>query len=152
MTSAVRILPVRNAPNIKDTNSFSIKSFIPLLRFRDPTQPTPEEVELRQRFLARYPDQVENLLSYQLNPGCSCAGKIAHVISGDPEGPEKVISALLGRTVTVRVPKRIGGKVFIIDDTPEAWEEFVKRSVTELNVFRGVSIVPADGKLRLFVY
>lgn len=133
----------------------TIPQFIGSLRYRDAASPTPAEVSKRVRFLEKFPDQEVNILSYQDNPGCKCAGLIFAAISSVPD-QAAVLTYIEGSPISIVTPFQAVGSVITIDDTPEAYAALHQRIQKEKFMFRGLSVaaVTVDGvaKLKVFFY
>ena len=131
------------------------QQFVGTLRYGNPANPTVNEVAKRARFLEKYPAQEANILSYQTNPGCTCARDLIASISNDANKLQN-LSYIEGEEVTVLVPTQAMGKVIVIDDTDESYAALIKRLQNEMTMFRGLTVVPAtiDGvaKLRVFFF
>ena len=129
-----------------------IQSLVGMLRYKDAANPTPDEIARRQRFLARYPGQEANVLSFQTQPGCQCVGSITQAIMQDPQGANAAATAIMGEEYTIITPKDMAGETVDIDNDPAAWKAFIKRSRDEIWSYRGMNVVPTNGWLRVFFY
>src|SRR5208283_1520266 len=108
--------------------------------YRDPTNPTVEEVAIRNRFLEIYPFQRDNIVSYQNDSACRCSREILQALGSDPVYLSEKMSYIFGDTTKVSIPHQIAGEIFEIDDTPEAWKEFTVKIETEMFLFRGMTM------------
>lgn len=123
------------------------------LRYKDPNKPTPEEVGRRKRFVSRYPTQEANLLSYQENPSCKCAGEMAGMVAKDPEGASVAASFILDQPVTVITPKNMAGTLITIENTAEAYKDTVVGMAQKSEQYRGMSaVLLPDGRLQLMFW
>jgi hypothetical protein len=123
------------------------------LRYKDPNKPAAEEVGRRKRFISRYPTQEANLLSYQENPSCKCAGEMAAMISKDPEGASAAASFIMDQPVTVVTPKNVAGTLTTIENTPEAYRELISGMAQRAEQHRGLSaVLLPDGKLQILFW
>jgi hypothetical protein len=136
--------------------NITIQQVVQALRYVDAANPTPSEVGRRTRFLAAFPDQEANVLSYQDNPNCKCRADLSSAIQKAPGDKDVLLTGVMGEEVHLIVPVNLMGKVLVIDDTEEAWAALAKRFMAESMMFRGMAIVPAtiDGvaKLRIFFH
>ena len=128
------------------------QQFVGTLRYGDPANPTVNEVAKRARFLEKYPAQEASILSYQTNPGCTCARDLIVAITSDTRDKNEVLSYIEGEPVALITPVQAIGTVVTIADTPEDWKALTTRMQTEMFMFRGLTIVPNNGTLRVFFY
>lgn len=125
---------------------------LPLLRYRDSQSPTEAEITIRKRFLERYPSQEANIIKYQDNPGCQCAGQIIQAMGGDSTVLNESLTYILGEPITVILPKNVAGELFEIENTPSAWKNFYQRMQSEMFIFRGIQIIPNGSNITVYFY
>ena len=135
-------------PSIKIT----FQEVVERLRYTDPLNPTAEEVAYRQRWLSLFPKTEADILSYQGNPRCDCRIRLTNTVVKGYATDQSVLSKILGTQVALRPMQNLVGEQTIIPDTVEDYKKFALDLQKSGGLYRGMNIIPADGKLRIFFY
>jgi len=103
-----------------------------------------------------FPDILADLVSFKTNPNCSCRGRVnkyfADKLAADPTILDKYVTDpdsvanQVSEIKTARLSNNYSGKIFEIDKSPEAWEEFANRTAAG-KMFRAFSIIDRGDKL-----
>lgn len=140
-----------------------------MLRQRRHTSPTEEEVRVYDAFLKIWPNARRVLYSFIRNPSCgSCraaltehltsdAGKVLlflNELNPDQEWDLRALDKSVPRRMTTAVPSiSLYGQVREIDDTSEAYADFMDDLRRDNAKFRGFAVSHIEGgKLRLYFY
>jgi hypothetical protein len=131
----------------------SIRDVLSKLRYQNAAAPTDAESIFRLKFLQFFPDQKENINSYQENPGCRCVSKIVEAIQKDREITASALKSMFdGEDVSISFPRSITCEVRTIENTDEAYSELIQSTMRSSEGFRGLSVVPFGDKLKVFFY
>lgn len=124
------------------------------LRYKDPTNPTREEVGFRRRFLTIWPEQEVNILSFQDDPNCKCSAKLLQAMQADRNKLQAAVKVIYDDPETFVVfPKSVVGEIRVIDDTDKAYEDMIDHAVKYGESFRGLFLRPIEGgKLKVYFY
>ena len=130
----------------------SIRDILTKLRYQNALSPTDSESAFRIKFLQFFPDQKENILSYQENPGCRCVSKIVEAIQKDKEVTSAALKSLFDEDVVISFPRSISGEVRVIENTDESYSNLIQSTIRNSEGFRGLSVVPFGDKLKVYFY
>ena len=120
--------------------------------------------DFRSILQSNFPDIYADIESASTNPNCSCVGKVENKILqnkdqvldllngflSDKDG-EMAIENIVKNNYAAQIPKNLRGKMFVMENTPEKYEEFMNDILEKQLVFRIFSTA-VDSENNLFVY
>lgn len=124
------------------------------LRYKDAANPTPKEVAIRKRFLVRYPDQEENVISFQENQQCDCNAKIQKRVIDDAAALNPLLREMFEFTEDSEliIPRHLAGEIMVIPDNEKEFKELLTTCAKERWTYKGIGIFREDGNLKLYFY
>jgi len=107
-----------------------------------------------------FPEISADVVSFKNNPQCSCANKVKLFIEKHSSEVFDLLEDYFNKNTSLQQTINaiingssfydVSGKVFEIDDTSEAYENFFKRTIEEKFNFRACNIVSKGDKLKIF--
>lgn len=118
------------------------------------------DVIFQKEFAEFAPEIKDKIASYKDNPNCSCRNDITAYCSSNPDKTKQFVSKFISNNLQVKkdiddlIKENpsiyIGGKIFEIEDSDKAYNDFYINLIKNKYTFRSFSILKTDNKLKFY--
>jgi hypothetical protein len=116
--------------------------------------------QIRDAFIKNFSEIAADIVSYKSNPGCSCRHKVEKFIEQNKDAAYELLLSIFNSNPSLQeninnvnsvyeyIP--VNGHVYTIDNTDEAWVQFVGKMNTEKWAFTNFSTASYGEKIKIY--